>query len=167
MLSGPVGASLFEVVLAIHIMAVVVAFGVTFAYPIMFAVGTRHDPRSLPLLHRVEYTIERTLINPGLLLVLLAGIYLASKGHFWSDFFVQWGLAAVIVIGALVGAVMIPTAKRAEQLAARDVAAAGEGGEIAMSDEYRAAVRRLSVVGSGLSLLVLVTILFMALHVGA
>jgi hypothetical protein len=168
MLSGPLAASLYEVVLAVHIMAVVVAFGVTFAYPIMFAVGARHDPRSLPLLHRVEYTIERMLINPGLLIVLLAGIYLASKGHYWSDFFVQWGLAAVIVIGALVGAVMIPTAKRAEQLAARDVSAgAGGDGEMEMSEEYRAAVRRLSVVGSGLSVLVLVTILFMALHVGA
>jgi hypothetical protein len=159
-------ASFYEVVLAVHIMAVVLAFGVTFAYPIMFAVGARHDPRGLPLLHRVEYTIERTLINPGLLLVVIAGIYLASKGHFWSDFFVQWGLGAVIVLGALIGSVMIPTAKRAEQVAARDVAAAGEG-EIAMSEEYRALVRRLGVVGGALSTLVLVTILFMALHLGA
>jgi uncharacterized membrane protein len=187
MLTDP-AASLFEVILAIHIMAVVVTFGVTFAYPIMFAVAARHDPRSLPLLHRIEYTIERMLVNPGLLIVLLAGVYLASKGHDWSQFFVQWGLAAVIVIGALVGAVMIPTSKRAEQVAARDLAArdlaargagagagagAGEGegegeGEgdsaIALSDEYRALVRRLSIVGTLLSVLVLVTILFMAIH---
>src|SRR5580692_4949990 len=162
MLTYP-AASLYEVVLAIHIMAEVVAFGVTFAYPIMFAVGARHDPRSLPLLHRIEYTVERYLINPGLLLVILAGIYLASKGHFWSDFFVQWGLGVVVVIGALIGSVMIPTAKRAEQIAARDVAAGG-GGEIVLSDEYRALVRRLSGVGTLLSLLVLITILFMALH---
>jgi hypothetical protein len=159
-------ASLFEVVLAIHIMAVVVAFGVTFAYPIMFAVAARHDPRSVPLVHRIEYTVERMLINPGLLLVLLAGIYLASKGHYWSDFFVQWGLAAVVVIGALVGAVMIPTAKRAELAATRDVAAAGDG-QIVLGEEYRALLRRLTAVGTLLSLLVLVTILFMALHVGA
>jgi uncharacterized membrane protein len=160
-------ASFYEFVLAVHIMAVVVAFGVTFAYPIMFAVGARHDPRSLPLLHRIEYTIERYLINPGLLLVVIAGIYLASKGHFWSDFFVQWGLGAVLVIGALIGSVMIPTAKRAEQIAARDVAGAGDGAEVQLSDEYRALVRRLSTVGSLLSLLVLVTVLFMALHLGA
>jgi hypothetical protein len=159
-------ASLFEVVLAIHIMAVVVAFGVTFAYPIMFAVAARHDPRSVPLVHRIEYTVERMLINPGLLLVLLAGIYLATKGHYWSDFFVQWGLAAVLVIGALVGAVMIPTAKRAEFTAARDVAASGDG-EVVLGEEYSALLRRLTAVGTLLSLLVLVTILFMALHVGS
>ncbi|HSZ14957.1 MAG TPA: hypothetical protein VK790_13060 [Solirubrobacteraceae bacterium] len=171
MLTYP-AASLYEVVLAIHIMAVVLAFGVTFAYPIMFAVAGRHDPRSLPLVHRIEYTVERMLVNPGLALVLLAGIYLASKGHYWSDFFVQWGLAAVVVIGALIGSVMIPTAKRAEQLATRDLAAVAAGagaGEsnVEMSDEYRAAVRRLGIVGSLLNGLVLVTILFMALHVGA
>ena len=157
--------SLFEVILAIHIMAVVVAFGVTFAYPIMFAVAARHDPRGLPLMHRVEYTIERTLVNGGLVIVVIAGIYLASKGHYWSQFFVQWGLAAAIVIGGVVGGVMIPTAKRAEQLAARDVASAPAAGtEIVLSEEYRAVVRRLSVVGSLLSGLVLLTILFMALH---
>ncbi|HYM45627.1 MAG TPA: DUF2269 family protein [Solirubrobacteraceae bacterium] len=157
--------SAYEVVLAIHVMAVVVAFGVTFAYPIMFAVAARHDPRSLPLMHRVEYTIERFLVNPGLLAVVAAGIFLASDGHHWSDFFVQWGLAATIVIGALVGAVMIPTAKRAEEIAARDVGAAGAAGEgtIEMSAEYQALVRRLSTVGTLLSLLVLVTILFMAI----
>ncbi|HTC73604.1 MAG TPA: hypothetical protein VK655_12015 [Solirubrobacteraceae bacterium] len=177
MLTDP-AASLFEVVLAIHIIAVVVAFGVTFAYPIMFTVAARQDPRGLPLMHRIEYTTERYLLNPGLLVVLAAGIYLASKGHFWSDFFVQWGLAAVVVIGASVGAVMIPTSKRAEQIATRDLAAslehvgvagagAGAAGEIELSDEYRALVRRLSLVGTLLSVLVLVTIVLMALHVGA
>ena len=165
MLSAP-AVVFYEVVLAVHVMAVVVAFGVTFAFPILFAVAARQDPRSLPVLHRIEYTLERVLINPGLALVVIAGIYLASKGHYWSDFFVQWGLAAVVVIGALVGGVMIPTAKRAELAAARDVAAGGDG-EIVLGDEYRALVRRLTVVGTLLSLIVLVTILLMALHVGS
>jgi uncharacterized membrane protein len=166
--------SAYEIVLAIHVMAVVVAFGVTFAYPIMFAVAARRDPRSLPILHRIEYTIERMLINPGLLVVVAAGIFLASDGHHWSEFFVQWGLAAAIVIGALIGSVMIPTAKRAEAVAERDLAGATGTGvapapgtqapdatTIEMSDEYRGLVRRLTRVGSLLSVLVLVTILFM------
>src|SRR6204780_4694938 len=143
-------------------MAVVVAFGVTFAYPVMFAVAAKHDPRSLPLMHRVEYTLERTLINGGLVLVVAAGIFLASDGHLWSEFFVQWGLGVAIVIGGLAGGVMIPTAKRAEEIAARDIAAAGHA-DPEMSDEYRALVRRLSSVGTLLSGLVLVTILIMAI----
>jgi hypothetical protein len=165
MLAAP-AVLFYEVVLAVHIMAVVIAFGVTFAYPIMFAVGARQDPRSLPLLHRIEYSIERRLINPALVFVLAAGIYLASKLEVWSAFYVQWGLAAVIVIGGVVGAVMIPTAKRAEALAARDVQAAGEG-ELRMSEEYTALARRLAWIGALLSVLVLVTIYFMATHTGA
>jgi hypothetical protein len=151
---------LYDVVLAIHIMAVVIAFGLTFALPVMFAVGARRDPRSLPVLHRIEYTLERALVNPGLLVVVLAGVYLASKGHEWSQFFVQWGIGAALVIGALVGSVMIPTGKRAEQLAERDLAAAGGSGEL--STEYRALTRRLATVGTLLSGLVLLTIFFMA-----
>ncbi len=155
-----VAASAYEIAMAIHVMAVVIAFGVTFAYPIMFAVAAKHDPRSLPLVHRIEYTVERALVNGGLLVVIAAGIFLASDGHHWSEFFVQWGLGVAVVIGALVGAVMIPTAKRAEEAAAKDVAAAG-GGEVTMGSEYQALVRRLQTVGSGLSLLVLITILIM------
>jgi uncharacterized membrane protein len=156
------GTTLYEVVLAIHIMAVVVSFGMAFAYPVMFAVVGRAEPRGLALLHRVEYTTERLLMNPGMVVVLAAGIYLASKEHVWSQFFVQWGLGAVVVLGGTVGAVMIPTAKRAEEAAKRDVAAAGDG-EVEMSEEYQALVRRLSLVGGLLSLLVLVTILFMVI----
>jgi hypothetical protein len=153
-------ASAYEIVLAVHVMAVVAAFGVTFAYPIMFAVAARSDPRSLPLVYRIEYSIERMLVSPGLVLVLGAGIFLASDGHHWSEFFVQWGLGAVVVIGAVVGAVMIPTVRRAEAAAAADVAASG-GGEVGRSEESRALARRLAIVGSLLSGLVLVTILFM------
>jgi uncharacterized membrane protein len=153
-------ASAYEVVKAIHIVAVVAAFGVTFAYPIMFAVAARHDPRSLPLLYRLEYSIERWLVNPGLLLVLLAGVYLASDGHHWSEFFVQWGLGVVVVIAAVVGSVMIPTAKRAEQAAERDLAAIGDG-PLVLSEESRRLARRLSLVGTLLSLLVVATVFVM------
>ncbi|MHB1469797.1 MAG: hypothetical protein ACYCU0_16000 [Solirubrobacteraceae bacterium] len=160
--------SLYEVILAVHIMAVVIAFGVTFAYPVIFAVGAKHGPRSLPLLHRVEYTVERWLVNPGLLLVVAAGVFLASDGHHWKSFFVQWGIGAALVIGGLVGAVMIPTSQKAEEVARRDIeehdsAGASGASAVVFSEEYRGLVRRLALVGSSLSALVLVTILFMAL----
>jgi uncharacterized membrane protein len=158
----PIAVSFYDIVLAVHIMAVVVAFGATFAYPIIFAVGARTDPRSLPVLHKISYTVERLLVNPGLLLVLIAGIYLASQGHHWSEFFVQWGLGVVVVIGAVVGVVLIPASKRAQELAERDIATSGEG-SIEMSAEYQAVVRRISTVGTLLSVLVLLTILFMAI----
>lgn len=156
--------SAYDVVLAIHIMAVVVTFGVVFAYPLMFAVAAKADPRSLPVIHRIETTIERALVNGGLVVVVGAGVFLATDGKHWSEFFVQWGLGAAIVIGGLVGAVMIPASKRAQQLAERDLASGGAGGdgEAVWSEEYLATSRRLKLVGSFLSLLVLATIFMMA-----
>jgi hypothetical protein len=160
--------SVYNVVLAIHVVGVVVAFGVTFAYPIMFAVAAKHDPRSLPLMHRIERFIDRALINGGLVVVVGAGVYLATDGHHWKELFVQWGLGAAIVIGALVGSVMIPTSKRAEEAAERDLAAAGgatptaDGAPLTMSVEYRRLTRRLATVGTLLSLLVVATIFIMA-----
>ena len=161
-MSSPIAVSAYEIVLALHILGVVVAFGVTFAYPIIFAVAARAEPRSLPLIHRIEYTVEQRLVNPMLGVVLAAGIFLASDGHHWSQFFVQWGLGVVIVLGALIGAVMIPTSKHAEELAARDIEAAASG-SVQMSEQYRLLVRRLNLVGTLMSLLVVVTVFFMVI----
>jgi hypothetical protein len=160
-----VAVAFFEVVLALHIMAAVVAFGVTFAYPIIFAVVEKADRRALPALHRAERAVGQRLITPGLGVVLIAGIYLASKLHEWSAFYVQWGLGAAIVLGALGGMFFAPTERRLAELADRDVAAAGDG-EITMSAEYNALAKRLAQVGAASSLLVLVTIYFMTTHTG-
>jgi hypothetical protein len=156
----------YEVVLALHIAAVVVAFGVTFAYPIIFTVISRQDPRAMPVLHRAELAVGQRLIQPGLAVVLVAGIYLASKLEVWSSFYIQWGMGAVIVLGGLGGLFFTPTARKLIELAERDVAAAGDG-EVTLSAEYQALFKRLNVVGSLSSLLVLVTIYFMTTHTGA
>jgi uncharacterized membrane protein len=159
-LAGVLAASAYEIVLAVHVIAVVIAFGWVFTLPIVYAVATKTDPRGLPLLHRIEFVILRWLVNPALVVILGAGIFMASDGHHWSEFFVQWGLGAVIVLGGLVGAVLTPGAKRAEELVRADLEGYG-GGELKAGPEYQAITRRLNVVGSAASLLVLVTIAFM------
>jgi uncharacterized membrane protein len=152
----------YDVVLAIHIMAVVIAFGWTFSLPIVFTVASKRDPRSLPVLHHIELIVSRFMLNPALVVILGAGIFLASDGHHWSEFFVQWGFAAVVVIGGLVGSVLMPAARRAEEAVKRDLEGY-TGGEFQPSAEYLAITRRLNVVGSLASGLVLLTILFMAI----
>jgi hypothetical protein len=150
----------YYVVKSIHNMTVLITFGVAFVYPIAFAVAGRRDPRSLPALHRIESAIERTLIVPGLLVVILTGIDITSIAHHWGQFFVQWGLSAALVIGVLVITVMIPNAERAAALAERDLAASPHGA-VSLSQEYRSLARLLLIVGGLLSGLVLVTVLFM------
>jgi hypothetical protein len=149
----------YDVVLAVHIAAVVIAFGVTFAYPVLFALAQKY-PRHLPFAYRFEHAMTRRVMNPGLLVILLAGIYLASKGHDWKEFRVQWSFAAVIVLGGLLGAVFAPTERKIIEVADRDVAAAGDG-EITFSAEHDALAKRLQIAGMAASLLVLVTIFVM------
>jgi hypothetical protein len=165
----PISASLYSTLVVIHIMAATVTFGAIFTYPIAFSVVTRHDPRSLPTMHRIEYTIERFVLIPGLLTIIVAGAYASSLGRHWGEFYVRWGLAAAIAIGALVGSVMIPGAERAAALAQRDAAAAAETakgaqGALALSSEYRRLARRLLITGLLLGGLALVTILIMVVQ---
>jgi hypothetical protein len=156
----------WQVVLAVHIASIVIAFGVTFAYPVMYAVGVNREPRTMPGFHRIQDSVGKFVISPFLLLALLAGIYLASKLHQWSYFYVQWGLAAIIVLGGLGGAFFSPRERKLGELAERDVAAAGDG-EVVFSEEYNALRRQVAIVGYIASAIVLVTIYFMTVHTGA
>jgi hypothetical protein len=161
----------YTFVLAVHIAAIVIAFGVTFAYPVMYAVGIRSEPRSMPGLHRIQDTVGKFVISPFIGLALLAGIYLASKLHVWSDFYVQWGLGAIIVLGGLGGAFFAPRERRLAGLAARDIAAADQTspGErnIAFGAEYKALRQQVLIVGLAANAVILPTIYFMTAHVGA
>jgi uncharacterized membrane protein len=156
-------AQFWQFVLAIHILAVVAGFGVVFAYPLFLLVGARRDPRAMPWFHRMQQVVGRRLINPALAVVLIAGIYLASDLHQWKSFYVGWGLAATVVVGALEGAVMIPGEGKLAELAARDVAAAGDGA-VTWSAEYEAQVKRVGAFGTLLSLLIVVTVFLMTVQ---
>ncbi|HEX3434032.1 MAG TPA: hypothetical protein VHT25_08230 [Solirubrobacteraceae bacterium] len=160
----------FTFALAVHIAAIVIAFGVTFAYPVMYAVGIRAEPRSMPGMHRIQDSVGKFVISPFLGLALLAGIYLASKLHTWSDFYVQWGLAVIILLGALGGVFFAPRERRLAELAERDVAAAGDAtssGGFTFSAEYLALRRQVFLVNAGANVLVLLTIFFMTAQTGA
>lgn len=169
-------------VLAIHILAVVIGFGATFAYPLIIAGARRADPSVMPWLFSTIQRIDRFIVNPGLGVVLIAGIYLASSEHHWGSFFVSWGIGAVIVIGAVVGAYMIPREGKLAEVAARDLAAAragaagagsgasGAAGSIGASPwsaEYDKLLKQISIGGALLDLLIVVTVFVMATHAGA
>lgn len=161
----------YTFVLAVHIAAIVIAFGVTFAYPVMYAVGIRSESRSMPGFHRIQDSVGKFVISPFLGLALLAGIYLASKLHVWSDFYVQWGLAAIVVIGALGGVFFSPRERRLAELAERDIATADQASpgnpNVVFSAEYKALRQQVLIVGLIVNVVVLLTIYFMAAHTGA
>lgn len=161
-----VAVAFYEVVLALHIIAVVFAFGATFAYPVLLGAVTKADPRALPALYRALHAISQRVIMPGVAAIVVFGIYLASHLHLWNTFFVQWGIGVSIVIGAVEGMYLGPREKRLIEAADRDVAAAG-GSEVAFGAEHDSLVRQVGGVGALMDLLVVITIFFMVAHTGA
>jgi hypothetical protein len=90
----------------------------------------------------------------------------------WKSFFVGWGIVAVIVIGGIEGAIIIPRSGRQATLAERDlaataVAAGGQRSSATWSPEYVAGARLLSRAAVLLQLVVVVTVFIMASHPGA
>jgi hypothetical protein len=150
----------YNVVLAIHIAAVVVAFGVTFAYPVIFAVAAKH-PEHLPFAYRAEKAVGQRIIGPGLVVIILAGAYMASKIHVWGEVWVIVPLIIAIVLGAMGGMFFTPTEKALIEIADRDVGNA-QGGPVTMSAEHDRLARRLQMGGIVSAVLVLVAIFFMA-----
>lgn len=156
----------YAIILFLHIGAAIVAFGVTFAYPVIDAAIRRGDVSALPVWHDTEIEIGRKLITPGAIVVLLTGIYMAIDR--WSDSGPWFSAAGVIVI-ALLGighGFFVPQARKMKAQAEADLAAgAAERGT--MSAEYEALGRRVAMVGVLSSLLVLVALLLMVWKPGA
>jgi hypothetical protein len=153
----------WQVVLAVHIIVVVAAFGVLVAYPLIAAAAERLDLSSVPLFHRVRIVIGRRLVNPGLVVVLAAGIYLASELHQWHQFYVQWGVAVIVVLGGLEGGFVIRQSKMLAELAERDISAAA-GSEIKWSTEYVGARRRADQTNALMAMIVVVTVFLMVVQ---
>ena len=147
----------FDVVLAVHVMAVVAAFGVTFAFPVFVPWLRRTHPEAMPAIHDARDRIGKVLMGPALLVVLLAGIYLASKADVWSESWVSVPLVILVIIGALSGMFFAPNERKLGELARRDLA----GGGGTFSDEYRALSARVDAVGLVTIALVLIAIFFM------
>jgi hypothetical protein len=150
----------YDVALFVHVTAVVVAFGATFAYPFFQAIVERMSPRSVPVMLRAMHASSRYLVTPGSLVVLVSGIYLTAARWDFRDLFVIVGLSIVIVLIILGAAFFDRHEARAIELAERDVAAATSG-EVVLSDEYWQVSRRFARVGMAASLLVVVAVFFM------
>jgi hypothetical protein len=89
---------LFDFALALHILGVVVAFGALFAAPIAVpaarkAAGTVGGP-----IAAAQLAVSRTVVRWGGLLILVTGIYMASKLDVFSEWWVSLPLVLIIVI---------------------------------------------------------------------
>lgn len=150
----PVALSAYSVVLAVHIAAVVAAFGLPLAYPLLLPYVRSRHPGAMAAVHDVQHRLNQRVTAPGTLVILLAGAYMASKNHYWGKIWVDVPFAILVIIGGLGGAVVVPSSKRLSELAGADATATGP--------EYSRVYERYMRVEITLAVLVLVAIFFMA-----
>lgn len=144
--------------LFIHIAAVVLVFGPTFAYPFMFAVAGKSGLEASIAAMKTTDTIARFLIIPGQIVLLLAGVYLVNKADWgWGTSWVDVGIVAIVVLMGMTHAFFMPTGRKAIAAAERDLAAGGTP-----SEELQALAQKLATGGQIAGIIVLVTVFFMA-----
>ena len=146
----------YDVVLWIHIAGVVIAFGGIFTYPVWFSHVGRAPAATRAGFHRGQAKIGKYVISPGLLVILLAGAYLASDRDLWSEVWVSIPLVILFILGGLGGAYFGPREERLATLA--------EAGDEAAYRPLFAQVRTVSYVGMAL---VLIAMFFMVTKLGA
>jgi uncharacterized membrane protein len=162
----PFAVTGYEISLTLHIAAVVVGFGATFAESITFPVAMKLDKRHLPYVHRLQLAINQWLTTPALVVVLATGFYqVADADYDLGDFWLSATFAIVIVLGGLIGAYFIPTDRRLEAMVTREIAAAGDG-EVVLSDEYQRRARMEGIVGTIAGVLIIAAIYLMVTKPG-
>jgi hypothetical protein len=153
------GDSGYRIGLFLHILAVVLAFGPTFGYAFLFSVAPQF-PRAVPGILAGIQRIDRYLVNPGMVVLLLAGLYLLSASDgVWSgsDAFIIVGWIAILGLLGLQHGFFQPQVRKLKALAERDLQAGEE-----LSPEFEAIGQRVGQVGSLAGLIVVITVFFMA-----
>jgi len=158
----------YDLSLFLHITAVMVGFGATFAEAIMFPVAMKVGVRHLPYVHRLQLAINQYLATPALAIVLITGIYQTSERWEFDQFWISAALLIVFVIGGLIGGYFIPSDRRLGPMVEAEIAAAGPG-ELKLSDlseEYQRAGRLQGIIGTITGILLIVVVYLMVVKPG-
>ena len=154
----------YQVSVAIHIAAVMIAFGPPFIYPIIQMTAERTAPRSLPFALRLIARIDHGVVNPTAVVVGLTGIYQWSKGN-WDIGESQWlAVGLALYVAAFAAALWVFRSSVLEAAASEAetcIEAAGPAGEVTLSDRYRSIMRLPGIVGPLLGITVLFIIYLM------
>jgi Predicted integral membrane protein (DUF2269) len=152
-----IGDAGYKIFLFFHIVGVVL-LGATFGYGILFSVLPKY-PRAAPALIAGMRKVDRVLINPAMILLLVAGIIvLATSGSVWkgSQFFVVWGFLAIIALFGVQHGFFAPQMAKLQEIADRDVAAGDT-----FSAEFETTSQKIAQVGAATGLLIVLTIFIM------
>lgn len=146
---------LYDIVLWVHVTAVVVAFGALFAYPVFLTVNARAPSAQRVAFHQAQIVFSKRITGPTIGVILLAGIYLATDADLWAKLWVIVPFVLLLVIAGL-GATVL---RRGEE---RLVVTSGAGDE----DAYASALSTVRTWTYLTVTLIVVAIFFMTAKPG-
>lgn len=153
----------YSISVFIHVTAVMVGFGSTFAEAIMFPVAVKVGRRHLPYVHRLQLAINQRMATPALVVVLLTGIYQTSDGDWgFESFWISATFLIVIAVGGLLGAYFIPSDRRLAAQSERDLEETGD-----VSEDYLRQARRQGGFGALTGILLVAAVFLMVTKPGA
>ena len=162
----PLAVTGYELSLFVHVTAVVIGFGATFAEAVAFPVALKLDPRHLPYVHQLQLAINQRLTTPALVIVLATGIYQVIDADYdFGDAWISGSLLIILLLGGLIGAYFIPTDRRLGPMVQREIDSTG-GGAVALSEEYQRAARTEGILGAVAGVLVVIAIYLMVVKPG-
>jgi hypothetical protein len=141
----------YDVVLWIHISAVVLAFGALFAYPLFLTVNARAPLAERAQLHRLQIAFSKYVTGPTIGVILAAGAYMASEARLWSR---AWVIVPVVLLAVIAG-LGITVLRRGEER----LLESAETGDEAAYDAAFVALRAWTLLTVAL---IVVTVFFMA-----
>ena len=153
---------LYDISVFVHVAAVVVGFGATFAEAIMFPVAMKTGAQHLPYVHRLQLAINQRMATPALALIIITGIYQTADRWEFGDFWISATFLIALILGGLNGAYFIPSDRRLAPLVERDLAEDG-----VPSEAYLAQAKRQGMFGALAGVLVLVAVFLMVTKPGA
>jgi len=134
-------------VVAVHVMANLIAFGVWFAWPLL--------PGETAAAHRARAKILRVVVTRAATVALVAGVYLASVAGLFREVWVLVPLVILVALLGMTGSFLIPSEDTLADLA--------DGGDAAQYAALEARVRGAVLAGAGL---VLVAVFLMITKLG-
>ncbi len=108
----PSAVTLYDAAVAVHVIAVIAAFGVLFAYPWL--------ERGTPAAHDARRRLLSVVVTRAATVALLVGMYLANDRGYLGQLWVVVPLAIMIVLLGVVGAYLTPAERRLGAMTERD-----------------------------------------------
>jgi uncharacterized membrane protein len=150
----------FSIGLFIHVLAVVLTFGPTYGFAFFIGSAEQSSPRSIPAVLRGIQQIDRFLVSPGLVVILLAGIYMLIDGHISAGkSWVSIGFVAIFILFGMAHGFFRPNTAKALELAERDLASGDTLGA-----EYAEVAKKLENGGKLAGAIVAIAIFFMVVQ---